>query len=116
MSDVATFQDFIESLSAKGRITSEDVLKLRRGVFPDGAIDRREAEAVFHLDRTCAEKDPVWTRFYVDVLTDYFVWQSKPRGTVDDELARFLIDEIVHDGRIDSAVPHFGRCRFHMED
>ncbi len=56
MSDVATFQDFIESLSAKGRITSEDVLKLRRGVFPDGAIDRREAEAVFHLDRTCAEK------------------------------------------------------------
>jgi hypothetical protein len=101
MNQVATFQDFVESLSAKGRITSEDVLELRRGVFPDGAIDRHEAEAVFHLDRTCADKDPVWTRFYVDVLTDYFVWQSKPRGYVDDTLGRFLIDEIVRDGRID---------------
>ena len=102
MSEVATFQDFIECLSAKGRITSEDVLELRRGVFPDGAIDRLEAEAVFHLDRTCGDKDPVWTRFYVDVLTDYFVWQSKPRGYVDDTMAQFLVDEIVRDGRIDS--------------
>lgn len=102
MNEITTVQDLAESLCAKGTITAEDVMALRRGVFPDGVVDAHEAEAVFRLDQACSQKDPVWTRFYVDALTDYFVWQSKPKGYVDEKLAQVLIDKIVHDGRIDA--------------
>ncbi len=102
MSDVAVLDDLVEDLCAKGRITGEDVLALRRSVFPDGVVDAAEAAAVFRLDHACKEKDATWTQFYVDALTDYFVWQSKPRGYVSEEQAQNLIAEITHDGHIDA--------------
>lgn len=102
MNDVAVFQDFVEELCAKGAITAKDVLQLRGHVFPDGVVNDAEAAAVFRLDHACAEKAPEWTQFYVDALTDYFVWQSTPRGYVSDEQAARLIREITHDGHIDA--------------
>lgn len=84
-------------------IAAADVLALRQHMFGDGVVRRDEAEVIFWLDGNCAEKDPSWAEFYVDALTDHFVWQAEPRGYVCDENARFLIDHIVHNGRVDSA-------------
>jgi len=102
MSEVSLSTDLVDELADKGAITADDVLALRRGLFKDGVVDEREAEAVFRLDHACATKAPEWTRFYVDALTDYFVWQSQPRGYVSEAQARLLIDRITHDGRIDA--------------
>ena len=102
MSESSPSSDLVQELSARGTISAEDVLALRRGVFKDGAVDRAEAEAVFHLDQACTQKAPEWTRFYVDVLTDYFVWQSEPRGYVNEDLAGFLCERILHDGQIEA--------------
>ncbi len=93
-------QDFIERLEASGRLTSVDVLALRKEFFPDGVISAEEAEAVFRLDAACPVRDSSWAQFYVDALTDYYLWQSKPRGYVSDEQARELIDHIACDGSI----------------
>jgi len=102
MSDASVLQDLVEDLCAKGRITADDVLLLRRKIFPDGVVSAAEARAVFRLDQSCGEKPAEWTRFYVDALTDYFVWQSVPRGYVSDEQAAELIAEINRDGHIDA--------------
>ncbi|MDX1575837.1 MAG: hypothetical protein R3285_06570 [Kiloniellales bacterium] len=102
MSEAAVFQDLVDQICAAGTISAEDVLALRRQVFPDGVVSAEEAEAVFRLDHACRYKAAEWTRFYVDALTDYFVWQSEPRGYVNDAQARTLIDNIEHDGRIDA--------------
>ncbi len=102
MSEVAAFQDLVEALCAKSAITAEEVLALRRQVFPDGVVSAEEAEAAFRLDQACATKAPEWTRFYVDALTDYYVWQSKPRGYVSEEQAQHLITKVLHDGRIEA--------------
>ncbi len=91
----------IEEIVAKGAIGAEDVARLRREVFADGVVDRTEAEHVFRLEELCAAKDPAWRAFYVDALTDHFVWRAEPRGYVNDENAQFLIDNIVGDGRVD---------------
>lgn len=102
MSEAAVFEDLVGRICASGRISAEDVLALRRQVFPDGVVSSAEAAAVFRLDEACAEKSPEWTRFYVDALTDYFVWQSQPRGYVDEARARELLDAVHRDGRIDA--------------
>ena len=35
-------------------------------------------------------------------MTDYFVWQTEPKGYVTPELARFLIDNVTADGHVES--------------
>lgn len=103
MSKPAPKVDFLRLIEAKEAITADDLLQLRQGVFRDGIVDRAEAEAIFRLDQRCAEKVGVWREFYVDSLTDYFVWKAKPVQYVDDAAARFLMESIAHDGRIDGA-------------
>ena len=102
MNYVSQISQLVDELSAKGTIGADDVLRLRQEVWKDGVADRNEVEAVFHLDNACHEKDPAWTQFYVDALAEYFVWNAQPRKYVSEENARYLIDNIVKDGKIDS--------------
>jgi hypothetical protein len=103
MSDTAFASDLVGQIIAKGSITAQDVLALRREVFGDGVVAYSEAELVFRLDGACAQKDRAWKEFYVDALTDYFVWQNKPAKYVSEEQAQFLIDNIVKDGHVSDA-------------
>jgi hypothetical protein len=93
--------DAVDIICASGAIGAADVLELRRTLYNDGQISRDEAEQIFRLDQNCADKDPTWAAFYVEALTDFFVWQANPRGYVSDALAEILERAIVHDGRID---------------
>lgn len=95
-----TANDLVSSLIARGSITEDDVLALRRTVFRDGVIDAREADMVFVLDRDCRDKAPGWTAFFCEALTDYIVWRREPRGYVDEATADMLMQRIVEDGRI----------------
>lgn len=101
MAHVTLSSDLVEEIAARRTISAEDVLALRREVFRDSVVDPMEAQAVFRLDHACHDKDPSWTQFYVDALTDFFVWQAEPRGYVSEELGRFLIENITGDGQID---------------
>ena len=103
MAEMSLSLDLVDALVKKGSISALDVADLREDVFKDSVVDKEEAEAVFHLDHACKVKDPAWTQFYVDALTDYFVWQAKPAGYISTEQAEFLIDNITCDGKIDGA-------------
>lgn len=94
--------EMTDELCRRGRVAAKDVARLRRSIFPDGTVSENETEAVFRIDAACADKDPGWTQLYVDALTDYFVWQSNPRGYVDETLAERLIARILRDGRIEA--------------
>lgn len=96
----AAAADLVASLVARGSISDDDVLALRRSVFRDGVVDAREADMVFALERECRDKSPGWTAFYCEALTDYIVRQREPRGYVDDATADMLMQRIVEDGRI----------------
>ncbi len=91
----------VEDLCSRRRITADDVLALRRTVYADGVCSVAEAEAVFRLDRSCADKDAAWVQFYLDSLTDFFVRQAQPQGYVSEDHAQLLIERITHDGRVD---------------
>lgn len=87
---------------AKGRMTAEDVILLRRELFRDGATDQDEADLIFRLNDECRDRDESWNQLYVDALTDFFLWRTSPRGYVDEERARYLTQRIVRNNRIEN--------------
>lgn len=83
-------------------IDAEEVLRLRREQFEDGVVDRDEAALVFALNEAAGQNvDPSWEIFFVDSLTDYFVWKQEPRGYLSEGDADFLVDSLLRDGKID---------------
>jgi hypothetical protein len=94
--------DLVETILAAEAITDDHVRLLRREVFADGVVERAEAELVFDLNDKCRFKDASWREFFVDALTDTFVWRTEPKGYVGEEDGRFLMERLSADGRIDS--------------
>ena len=98
-----SFSDFEASLKRGARLSADDVLALRRAVWPDGAVSEDEAVALFGLNRAAREAGPEWTAFFVEAMTEYVVNQRTPRFYVDDAAAQWLIGEIERDGSAASA-------------
>jgi hypothetical protein len=91
-----------EKLRASGRIEGSHAMQLRRMIYANGTVDHEAARLLLGLDRACSKKDPGFAKLYVEALTDYFVWQTEPKGYVSAEGARLLIDNIGADGHISS--------------
>jgi hypothetical protein len=48
------------------------------------------AEALFDLDRDYRPAGEDWRTFFVEMITDYVVWQARPTGTVTCQMADWL--------------------------
>ena len=90
-----------KEIVAKGQISAEDVLALRRAVYQDGEVKKAEADFIFRLNRNSGEADPAWDSFYVEALSDFFFWQRGPSSTLSEEDATLLIQWITEDQKID---------------
>ncbi len=74
------------------KVTAQDVAWLRREVFADGEVTRETADELFAVARAGMNNAPEWTELFVELITDYVVWQSRPTGVVTDEEAQWLIE------------------------
>lgn len=93
----------VAGLTSRNKVTAEDVIMLRQEVFRDGVVSRGEAEALFAVDRTCANRCPEWTEFFVEAVTDYIVRQEEPVGYISEDNAAWLIRAVTSDGLVDTA-------------
>jgi hypothetical protein len=93
-----SYSDFAAALKAGASISAEDVLAVRRWVWPDGSVSAEEAAALFALNRSAKASAPEWDDFFIEAMTDYVVNQTPPRGYVEDGHAGWLIDQIEQDG------------------
>lgn len=93
-----SFSDFSASLQGGRPITSEDVLAVRRAVWPDGKVSDAEAGTVFDLNRAIREPSAEWRDFFLEAMTDYVVNQKAPRGYVDEVNAAWLMAQVERDG------------------
>jgi len=93
-----SYSDFAAALQGGARISADDVLELRRLVWPDGAVSDAEAEAVFALNRLARDAGPEWSDFLIEAMTEYVVNARSPRGYVDEANAAWLIDQVDRDG------------------
>ena len=81
----------IDGLTAKGRIDAGDLANLREYFGAVAPLTRTDAEALFELDRTVSDTHDDWTSFFVETVTDYIVWQSRPTGLVNGAQAEWLL-------------------------
>ncbi|MDG5748027.1 hypothetical protein P8Q88_07525 [Qipengyuania sp. XHP0207] len=96
------FGELAKKFGAGGAVSSEDVLTLRREVWPDGRISQSEAEAIFALNRQLQSRSDEWVDFFVEALGEYVINQRAPAGYVDTENGQWLMDQIDADGKLGS--------------
>jgi hypothetical protein len=92
----------ISSLIHGRRVSGLDVAWLRREVFADGEVSRDAAEELFEVARADIARAPEWTKFFVELITEHVVWQSRPTGIVTDAEAQWLIDQADRCASIDA--------------
>jgi hypothetical protein len=102
MTMTAPIFDFTAEVKAKGMITADDVLALRRLVWPDGHVDATEADAIFDLNSAIKGTSREWIEFFVEAITSFVVHEQSPEGYVDDAKVAWLMSRIDSDDRIDS--------------
>lgn len=88
----------VAEIVAKGAVTADDVLRLRREVFKDGVVCRAEADALFAIDNSCSTRAPEWDAFFIEAVSDYLIGQEAPIGYVSEENAQWLVGAISRDG------------------
>ena len=73
------------------KVTAQDVAWLRREVFAEGEVTRETADELFEVARARMDNAPEWTELFVELVTDYVVWQARPTGVVCESQAEWLI-------------------------
>jgi len=95
--------DVLSSIIKNKAVTLEEVLILRRQVWPSGRLSKSEAEMLFRMhdaiEKGCAE----WDDFLVESLTGYLVDQAHPEGYMSEGDAAWFEHHILHDGKVRGA-------------
>lgn len=91
----------LPEVAADGRISADDVLRLRRAIYQNGGIDRDKAAALFRLNREHKHRDPAWAEFYVEALSDFFHWRDGSDSALTEDAERMLVEWIGPVDRID---------------
>lgn len=89
-----SFSDFSAGLKAGTPIAPEDVLALRRLVWPDGVVSQAEADSILDLHRIAGNAPTEWADFVIESVTEFVVNGKTPHGYVDDADAAWLIGRL----------------------
>jgi len=84
----------ITALACGGTVSRLDIAWLRREVFCDGRVSRRQAEELFAVARSDASKAPEWSSFFVEMITGHLLDGQRASGVVTREDADWLISEV----------------------
>ena len=82
----------ISSFETKAVVTETQALILRRWLASDGVIDRKEANALLRLNAGKKVGNATFSALYVELLTDFVLYQERPTGKVSGEQAEWLIE------------------------
>jgi hypothetical protein len=93
-----SFSDFAAALKSGAPMSAEDVLAVRRTVWPDGKISDEEARALFEVNRLASDPAPDWGEFFLEALCDHVVNGKEPKGYIDLANAAWLVEEIERGG------------------
>lgn len=96
------FAQIAQAAAADGKVSADEVLALRRQGWGDGIIVREAAEAIFALNNALEERSDEWCDFFVEAICEFVLNGTEPKRMCDEGEARWLIDQIDHDGVVDS--------------
>jgi hypothetical protein len=99
----AESHDVLSQIIKNKAVSLDEVLVLRRQIWPDGAISKSEAEMLFRMDDAIEKGCAEWDDFFVEAITTFLVDQAHPQGYVSDADAAWLEQRIMHDGKVRAA-------------
>jgi hypothetical protein len=85
-------------LVGKPRISVDDLVLLRRHMFPRGLTSADDARQLLVLHRSAAKKCAEWDNWFVETMTAFIVVHSYPQYSLDDLNADWLIAAISQKG------------------
>ena len=84
----------IQPILDSGMLEAGEAMTLRRWVYGDGMIHREDAEALFRVNARLAGRCADFNALFVEVLSDYVVYQTMPTGRVTSQQAEWLMAEM----------------------
>ncbi|MCA3560358.1 MAG: hypothetical protein IOC82_04935 [Aestuariivirga sp.] len=99
----ADLSDILSRIARNRQAGAEEVLAIRRLIYPDDAISLDEANWLFDVNGLIEAPGEDWRRLFVEALTDFTVHQAEPRGYVTEDKVGWLVAHIMKDGRVDPA-------------
>lgn len=84
-------------------LDAEAVAKIEAIIYEDARINEEECNVLFELNNHFSdrENDQSWTTLFVKGVTDFVLVEEHTPGVLDEEEAKFIIDKINADGKID---------------
>jgi len=83
-------------------ITTDDLRRLEREVFPRGITSADEADVLIHLHDVCEILAPEWNDYYTSALSEYFIDAEEPKGSISSAEGAALIAKFAAAGRIEN--------------
>lgn len=96
------FTELAQRAAVDGEVSPQELLALRQQGWGDGILTREEAEAIFALNNALNERSDEWIDFFVEAIAHHVLNASEPRRQCSDAEAAWLIEQIDHDGVVDS--------------
>jgi len=91
------------AIAGKHRFTADDILLLRKHMFPMGLISADDAEQLLALHRCPSEKCGEWDNWFIETMAAYIVVHCYPQSSLDELNAEWLIALLAQDGMVRSA-------------
>lgn len=82
---------------ANGKVEGQEIERLRKELYADGQIDRKEADFLVELHKRVERKTPAFEKFFYQAIKDHILADGK----IDAEEAAYLRQMLFADGIID---------------
>jgi hypothetical protein len=86
------------AIAGKHRLTADDILVLRKHMFPTGLTSADDAEQLLAVHRSAAEKCPGWDNWFIETMAAYIVVHCYPQYSLDELNAEWLMALLAPDG------------------
>lgn len=87
----AALTQLFDRIAADAAVSAEEALEIRRTIFPNGVVDRAEAEALFQVAGRVANDDAEWRTAFIEAIGDHVLIAG---GHIGEEDARWLLDQL----------------------
>ncbi len=93
-------ENIIETILNSRTISPEQVIEIRREVWPDGKINRAEAEMMFEINDVLEHRCGEWDDLFGEAICAHLIESADPRGCISEADAAWFEERIKRDDAI----------------
>ncbi len=97
MANMLQLRQLMEDILANGKVSGDEMEILRRELYADGKIDRREADWLVEMHKRLQRVTPAFEHFFYQAIKDHIL----DDGKITAKEVTWLRQMLYADGRID---------------